>query len=222
MCSVIALLALLSCSSEEGEGSAEPDGGAPSSTGGPDAATGEAGGRDPYDPGCEPVKDGPRAGTTASSAPADGPGAPWTSPDDALTADDEAFASATLDDHDQTEELRVSGFGFQLPPGSRVTGIEVQLKRRAPEGGVVDEKIALDSNGRTGRYKYISSGWPSTVVGTHHYGQAVDPWGIELTPADVAAPDFAVTLRAKREAGAVGPKVANVDSLQMSVFYCQD
>lgn len=170
-------------------------------------------------PGCDVKTDGPREASVLVSVPRAQGGAAWETPENARKPD-EAFARAALTDHAETDELRLSGFGFQLPEGARVTGYEVQLVRRAPDGGVVDGQIKLVNDQRASRFKYISTPWPSSIVGTHHYGQPIDTWDFELSPAEVNAASFGVTFYAKRDQGAAAGATAIVDSIRVKVGYC--
>jgi hypothetical protein len=174
------------------------------------------------DGGCKLEAFGPRAGTVVKSEPrAEAPGAaPWTAIAGGLF-DDEQYAKASLAEATETEELRITDFGFKLPPGNVFMGVEVQLKRRAPEGGVVDGTIALVGvQNQVGRGKVMTTPWPSKIVGTHHYGQGTDTWGYDLNAPDVERPEFGVGLWVKKAEDASTPPTAMVDSIRVSVFYC--
>ena len=145
----------------------------------------------------------------------------WTDVDGALSEDGK-FATVTLADGQESATLRVSDFGFQIPDTAETWGIEVVLKRRAPDGGVEDARIDVEIEGKPSRFKYMKTPWPTSIVGTHAYGQAVDTWGVDLYPADVNKTTFAAKLTVKRTADAVGPVTAIVDSLKIAVHFCPD
>ncbi len=138
----------------------------------------------------------------------------------AACTDDGQLATVTLAEGQESAKLRVGGFGFAIPDTAETWGIEVELKRRAPDGGVQDNQVNLEIEGKTSRFKYVTGDWPTTIVGTHAYGQAVDTWGVDLYPADVNKTSFAATLTVKRAPGAVGPVTAVVDSMKIAVHYC--
>lgn len=170
--------------------------------------------------GCEAIPIGPKAGTVFTSVARTGGTAKWTETENAK-AEDGTFAKAVLAAGEETEELRVSGFGFELPEGVVFQGVEVQLKRQAPDGGIVDGIISLVGvPNQAGRGKFIATSWPSSIVGTHHYGQATDTWGMDLDPPDVQTADFGVSLWVKRE-GAAPSATALVESILVTVFYCR-
>ena len=145
----------------------------------------------------------------------------WTDVEGALSEDGK-FATVTLADGQESATLRVSDFGFQIPDTAETWGIEVELKRRAPDGGVEDARIDVEIEGKPTRFKFMKTPWPTSIVGTHAYGQAVDTWGIDLLPADVNKATFAAKLTVKRTADAVGPVTGIVDSLKIAVHFCPD
>ncbi len=199
-----------------GEGGAS-DGGSPPAEGDTDGGIFMAG----NDAGC-PVKFvGPNPGTIAESLPrpnATG-GIAWQSPMNALTIDG-AFAHADVSDDQQTELLRVTGYGFTLPSTVTIKGVVVELKRKGANR-IVDGNIELWLDGvASSRPKFAASGWP-VGIGTHHYGQEVDTWGDPLTPALVGKPGFGAELWARRRDDAgTGAAPADVESLLITVWYC--
>lgn len=220
---------LIACGSDSGSGIAD-DGGAGSNDGGgggfdasepPDQEETDAPFMSHADAGC-PVKFvGPNPGTVATSVPRAGAAGAvaWETPENALTVDG-MFARAVLDDGQVSEHLRVTGYGFDLPPTVTIKGVVVQLKRKG-ENAVVDGNIELWLDGApSDRPKFVASGWPK-AIGTHHYGQEVDTWGNDLTPAIVGKPGFGTEIYAKRRVDAgTGPIAAEVESLLITIWYC--
>lgn len=147
--------------------------------------------------------------------------ATWTGVENALT-DDGKFAAVTLAAGQESAKLRVSGFGFAIPGTAETWGIEVELKRRAPDGGVDDHQVNVEIEGKPSRFKRFVGGWPVSIVGTHAYGQAVDTWGVDLFPTDVNKSSFAANIAVKRAADASGPVTAIVDSLKIAIHYCAE
>jgi hypothetical protein len=147
--------------------------------------------------------------------------ADWSDVDGALSEDGK-FATVTLADGQESSELRVSGFGFTIPDTAETWGIEVELKRRAPDGGIEDQQVNVEIEGKPTRFKFLKGPWPTSIVGTHAYGQAVDTWGVDLFPADVNKPSFAAKVSIKRADGVTGPVTAIIDSLKVAVHFCPD
>lgn len=186
----------------------------------------DAGHEGPVSPdGCRLVTTDYRSGSKAENLPRpDVPGAvDWVDVEDALNEDGK-FASVTLDDGQESAELRVSGFGLDLAESVETWGIEVQLKRRAPDGGVEDAKLTLAIDGLTDDqidWKYVKGPWPSRIVGTHHYGQALDTWKVDLYPHHVNSDTFAARLSVRKQGDAgPGPVTALVESMKVAIWYC--
>jgi hypothetical protein len=191
--------------------------------------SGDAGADDPHDPlngvdaGCPLKSDGPRAGKIAASVPRAGAaGIAWASPESARELDDQ-LARATLDLGQSTEHLRITDFGFAIPASATIKGVEVEFKRQAGDTGIADGNIELWLDGApSDRPKFVATSWPRVIVGTHHYGQAVDTWGNDLTPELVGKPGFGVEIYAVRQEDAgTAPIEARVESMRVTIFYCE-
>ncbi|MBX3223495.1 MAG: hypothetical protein KF795_23480 [Labilithrix sp.] len=216
---------VFACGSDTPASPAEADsgGGATDKDGGTDAPSGEDAGGNRAPTGCLLKTTDYTIGTKADNVARTDiqNGVDWTDVDGALSEDGQ-FASVTLEEGQESSELRVSGFGFTIPDTAETWGIEVELKRRAVDGGVEDHQINVEVEGKPTRFKYVKGPWPTSIVGTHAYGQAVDTWGINLFPSDVNKATFAAKVSVKRAANIVGPVTAIVDSLKIAVHFCPD
>ena len=221
----IAVACTIACGSESAnESNGSTSSSSSSSSGGSSSGTTsgnsvEAGG------GCKIEAIGFNAGnmvqSLARASEGDG-GVKWTDVDNAKALDG-AFAKVVLAAGQESEELRISGFSFKLPVGSVFQGVDVRLDRQAPEGGIVDGAIALVGvKNQTAKGKFIATAWPSTIVGTHHYAQATDTWGMDLNPPDVETVSFGVGIWVKRDPSSTGPANATalVDAMQIRVHFC--
>lgn len=221
---VLAILAVgsigfFACSEDAKDATSSADAGEPTDTGGGDDDDG--GDRAPS--GCLLKSTGFMTGAKAESVTrTDAPnGAAWTDVDQARAADGK-FAQVTLADGQESQLLRVSDFKFAIPANAETWGIEVELKRQAPDGGIVDDRIDVEIENKTARYKLMTTPWPASALGTHAYGQAVDTWGMDVVPADFNRTDFAALLAVKRADGATGPVTGIVDSLRVAIHYCPE
>lgn len=187
-----------------------------------EASSADGGKVSPGDGGCRTKSAGPQPAKVATSvARGTGAAVAWTNPPDGLE-DDEKFASADLGAQETTDELRVTGFGFNLPDNARIVGVEAQLKRISPgDGGAYDGEVNLIVPNKTTRGKFLSTPWPRVIVGTHHYGASDDTWDANLTPADINDPGFGASVWAKRGADFT-QTTALVDSLRILVYYCSE
>jgi hypothetical protein len=217
--------AAAACGGNDGTAVTSDDGGAGSEGGGV-LVPGDSGTHDPLngvDAGCPVKAIGPRSGGTAASLarPNVTGGLAWGSPSAARSPDGQS-ATVTLAPDQGSELLRITDFGFTVPSTAKVLGVEVELMRQASDTGIIDGNIELWLDGAASdRPKYLATAWPRTTVGTHHYGQAVDPWGNDLTPELVGRSGFGVEIWARRQEDAgTMPLEARVESMRMTVFYC--
>lgn len=147
-------------------------------------------------------------------------GVNWENVEGAISEDGQ-FATVTLSDGQESNELKISDFQLNIPETADTWGIEVQLKRRAPDGGIEDSRVDLTVAGKTPQWKYLVVPWPRTIIGTHNYGQPVDTWKMDLYPSDVNPASFSARLWVKKDDDAgSGPALAQVDSLKVAVYYC--
>ena len=142
---------------------------------------------------------GPRyPGTTASEVGPSGDN-DWisTSP---ITADDGTEAqitAATYDAGDHSYRLKATNFGFDadVPAGSTINGITVEIDRRDFAGDAQDQEVRLyDSTGTlVGDDKQTADSWPATLA-IATYGGAADTWTSGLDADDIRSAGFGVAL----------------------------
>jgi hypothetical protein len=178
---------------------------------------------------CSPYQ---KAGTIAS-VPRDGVAnqVAWENPQGALEQDSNNLAKVTLSEGQESQFLEVTNFDFSSIGDDKQTwGIQVELTRQSDDGGAGDALIEVIIDGKQDkvRPKVLTlphdgglASWPRVQIGTHHYGQAVDTWGVDLNPVDVRKPTFGARIAAKRLPGITSaPVVASVDALRVSVCSC--
>ena len=146
---------------------------------------------------------------------------PWINPGN-VTADDGAEATITNYDSDEFEQtLRSHTYGFAIPGGATIDGIEVIVRRRNSSGGggVADDVIRLAKAGvAVGDNKSTGVVWPTSEAPIT-YGTPTDLWGTTWTPADINDPGFGLTLNPLNTGNAQN---AQVDYIQIIVYYTDD
>jgi hypothetical protein len=227
---VVLLTSMLACAAACGsENTGNVEGSTSSSSSGGSSGLGSSGttsGDPPAEAGtkCQIATIGYDEGTVVQSlargSEGDG-GVKWTDLDNAKATDGK-FASVTLSAGQESEELRITGFSFKLPAGAIFQGVEAQLDRQA-QGVIVDGFVALVGvKNQISKGKFIATPWPTTIVGTHHYGQHTDTWGMDLNPPDVETAEFGVGIWVKRDPNdTAATATASVDSLKVRVAFCQ-
>lgn len=141
----------------------------------------------------------------------------WTGVSEAAQSDDK-WATAALDAGKTTNQLKASAFGFSLPVGALVKGVEVSVERSAQgsASALTDKDVRVLVKGAplaTNGAK--NAAWP-TADAAAKYGSATELWGATaITLAEVQAADFGVLLTVSASAAAT----ARVDAITLTVHY---
>ena len=121
----------------------------------------------------------------------------WVSPGN-ISANDGAEAQiteASYDANDHSYRLKATNFGFDadVPAGSTINGILVEIEQRRFAGSARDQEVRLyDSTGTlVGDDKATATGWPS-VATIASYGGASDTWNAGLDADDIRSAGFGV------------------------------
>ena len=133
---------------------------------------------------------------------------------------DDLYSSNTpfLSAGQYSDYLYASGFGFSIPAGSTITGIQVDIERNDASGKIKDNDVKLVIGGIVvGNDKASSSSWPSSDK-IKSYGSAIDLWGTTISYSDVNSSQFGVALSVIRSAGA-GTNTGYVDHIKIIVSY---
>jgi len=137
----------------------------------------------------------------------------WSNPSNAAS-DDSSYAQATMVGATTTEYLKATNFGFNVPSGSTINGIEVLLERSSTLGRGSDHTIQLVKGGSVSGNNKASQTWPASEA-TYTYGGSSDLWGLSLSDTDINASGFGATVRAQSSSNAY----ANVDHIEITVYY---
>lgn len=123
----------------------------------------------------------------------------WLNPSN-IGADDGAEAqitAATYDAGDHSFRLIAQNFGFDadVPAGSTIDGILVEIDRRDFAGDAQDQEVRLyDSTGAlVGDDKQTATSWPTTSA-VASYGGSADTWAAGLDANDIRSSGFGVAL----------------------------
>jgi hypothetical protein len=102
----------------------------------------------------------------------------WTSPGNAQTSND-SWATASLSGTSATYYLKATGFGFSIPAGATINGIQVDVERNgAATGKIGDNSVRLIKGGTiSGNDKSTGAEWPVSDA-YQPYGNSTDLWGL--------------------------------------------
>ena len=137
------------------------------------------------------------AGTGANI---NGLGANWNNPGN-IGSSDNNRAIADIGTNSVSDYLKASGFGFAIPAGAIIDGIQVSIERQEEFGGgnvrVRDNDVLLVSGATVSNDKASSTFWTDADV-IANYGGVADNWGASWTPALINDPSFGVQISASK------------------------
>jgi hypothetical protein len=149
----------------------------------------------------------------------------WTNPDHARVQDDAYAFLNTSTKNKKTGFLLAQNFGFNIPAGSSIVGIVVDIDRYAssPTGFVTDSQISLiDATGEIGLHDKANLVLPWSPVDLDNYqtyGGVTDTWGLsEWTSSKINNANFGVALQAKTSNDNTTFDLF-VDEIRITVFY---
>jgi hypothetical protein len=168
----------------------------------------------------------PHGGSAASDDASVGTLA-WSSPSSALALDG-SFASASVTFDPSTyysHYLKVMGFGFSIPAGATINGINVTMYKQCYNCGTQEDYIVKLVKGGSvvGDNNAIAgpSGWPYPV-GPVSYGGPSDLWGETWTSSDINSADFGFVFSVIIHGISVDVTEAEIDYAEITVYYTPD
>ena len=142
-------------------------------------------------------------------------GQDWNNPNNALT--ESSSASATLSPGAETRYLAFSDFGFNIPSGAVVIGVEVRILRAGTQ--IHNRSIRLMQSNQVVGQEVSEGNWGiGTTPVWDTLGSPSDTWGLSLTPAAVNDSGFGFAI-AVRNSSASNTRTANVDYQEIIVYY---
>jgi len=152
-----------------------------------------------------------------------------------IAATDSVYASFTSPGPgpETSHYLRDTSFGFSIPSGTTINGIEVNVVRTTTSTSVKDDTVRLVKNGTITGSNYASASvtgytacvspvtgancW-TTSAATATYGGPTDLWGSSWEYSDINNLLSGLVFSASRTYG-TGSRTVSVDSISMKVYY---
>lgn len=145
----------------------------------------------------------------------------WFDPTEALSESGTTIQAAelTLVAINYDDPIVLTDFDVTLPSSATIRGIQFEVRRNADGGFAEDDTVQLVVNGVPVGANHAQSGpWPMTLSYAR-YGGADDAWGVALTPADLAASGFGISVAPRYTGPTAGNDRAHVDSVHLLVYY---
>jgi Tfp pilus assembly protein PilX len=143
----------------------------------------------------------------------------WTNSTNVFTSNN-VDASVALAANAQSANLDVTGFGFSIPSGATIVGIEADVERAASNSSSIqDVNVLLLKGGSTSGISEHASGssWPTSDT-VRTYGSTSDLWGTTWTTANINASNFGIRLKVKN-LNTSSSRTAFVDHVNLTVYY---
>jgi len=142
----------------------------------------------------------------------------WDDPDNAKVSDG-SYATLGYETY-VSHYLKATNFGFSIPVGATINGIEVGIeKRHAYVDTITDEYVKIiKSNGDIGSENKAdtSTSWTGDADVYINYGDSTDLWSETWAYTDINDLDFGVVLSAD-----VVSSIAWVDHIRIKVYYTE-
>ncbi|MCX6223378.1 MAG: MBG domain-containing protein, partial [Bacteroidia bacterium] len=164
---------------------------------------------------------GPRNPTTGASM--SGTGTAWSNPTYVTASDNNRAIAAIPASNSISNYLKASGYGFAIPSGATINGVQVAIERHEEYSGtnarVHDNEVLLVSGATISSNKATSTMWPGTTDATANYGSTSDNWGITWTSGQINDASFGVQLSAINTSTSGTNHEARVDHITVTVTY---
>ena len=130
---------------------------------------------------------------------------------DNLRASYEFFSASSSDD------FSIYDFGFTIPAGATIDGIEVSIEVRANPRFAQTKEISIDGISGTAAKTIGAPNWASSdeII---TYGSSTDKWGASsILASDINSSDFGMVISAYSD----GPCIAEIDHIEITVYYTE-
>jgi hypothetical protein len=163
---------------------------------------------------------GPFSPSTVTTVAIPGSSATWSNTGNTSLSDDSYTNTGDIAGGagSYTDYLVATNFGFSLPVGAAITGIEVTFERSDASGLTSDYRVRIVKGGIISSTEMSSGAAYGATDSYGIYGSPFDSWGETWTEADINAADFGVAIAAQRNA-AGGSSAAVIDHILITVYY---
>jgi hypothetical protein len=161
------------------------------------------------------------AQSASSAATSGGSGRSWSNTSNIFSSNnsDATVSLTSSGSNRRSEYLEATGFGFSIPVGSTIDGIEVSVEKSASSSSSIRDRdvyLTKDGSNNVGDDYAESVDW-STSDATTIYGGAADLWGTTWTAAEINSSNFGLLFKCRNRAG--GSRTASIDHISITVYY---
>lgn len=164
--------------------------------------------------------DGPLNSNLTSNSSLSGSVQSWVNDPEVSKSDDTyaSFGNISGGVGNYTDYLRLENFGFNIPPGTTIKGIKIEIERSDPNSATSDFSIRIIREGVIcGNEQSTGIAYPVTDA-YKTYGGASDLWGETWSFKNINAVKFGVAIAAQRNNPA-GNTAGQIDDVIITVYY---
>lgn len=165
------------------------------------------------------ISEGPNSAGTFANTTFTGSSASWTNLTNASSSDDiyvDIPLNSLSTNGAYTDNFEATNFGFSIPSGATINGIEVEIER-SDINNAKDNYIGIIKGGTVGSEdKSLNPAWSSEEYIV--YGSSTDLWSETWTPADLNSSDFGISISVKKQGGGANPQPI-IDHIRITVHY---
>lgn len=167
------------------------------------------------------VSDGPRNPSTFSSIGIPGYSQAWTNLGNAAVSDNNysTFGNLNGGSGSYTNYIVAKGFGFDIPGGTNISGIKVEVECSDPNNRTSDYSVRIVKKGVvTGTNKATGANYPTSDA-YMVYGGASDLWGTSWSYKDIDDGQFGVAVSAQRNVEDQIVTAGQINSIRITVYF---
>lgn len=164
--------------------------------------------------------DGPLNSSLSTNSSLSGSSQSWINTEEVLKSDDfyTSFGNITGGVGNYTDYLRVEKFGFNIPEGTIIKGIQIDIERSDPNLATSDFSIRIMKEGVIcGSERSTGIAYPATDA-YQTYGSPADLWGETWGFKNINGGNFGVAIAAQRNNPA-GNTTGQIDNVRITVYY---
>lgn len=143
----------------------------------------------------------------------------WGAPANATTSNN-SYSTCVLPADGLTNGLKLTNFGFSIPAGATIWGIEVTVEAKASGATIQNHGASIVKGGSTDYSNSTHTGGTNLITSdaNYTYGSSGDLWANSWTVADINSSGFGVELYFK-ETSEFSSRTVSVDAVSITVYY---
>lgn len=144
----------------------------------------------------------------------------WVNPS-LIYANDGSGATSSKFSSLFTYYIKATGFGFSIPDGATIDGIEMVMRRQSLPSTANDTKVNIIKGGTISTTNLASATSWGASYNSKTYGGPTELWGETWTASDINSANFGVACASQNTAFSKGGHVNYIDNITITVYYTE-